>query len=79
MTTTTIHTSGIILRITRRMNPFVQTCGAKRQSNIADFALLHRQYARRDKGDGTWYFDDDQVKVNLNALQRCSRCGHWRL
>lgn len=37
----------------------------KSPANTADFALLHRQFARRDKGDGTWYFDDDQVKVNL--------------
>jgi arylsulfatase A-like enzyme len=38
---------------------------SKAPASIADFALLHRQYARRDKDDGTWYFADHQVKVNL--------------
>lgn len=37
----------------------------KSPSSPADFALLHRQYSRRDRDDGTWYFADHQVKVNL--------------
>ena len=38
---------------------------SKAPADFADYAPLHRQYARRTKDDGTWYFTDSQVKVNL--------------
>ncbi len=45
---------------------------SKSPASPADFALLHRQYARRDRDDGTWYFADQQVKVNLTLSSNAS-------
>jgi len=38
---------------------------SKAPAKFADFALLHKQHARRPNDDGTWYFEDSQVNVNL--------------
>lgn len=45
---------------------------SKSPASPADFALLHRQYTRRDRDDGTWYFADQQVKVNLTLSSNAS-------